>query len=120
MAKRKKTKRRAPKKKTQRSEEPDEVEETEEDELEAGGADDDDAVDASFDEDDDEAVAASSDLDEPVSKGKGPRGAGDRPVGPALDAGSPNARVSTGGGLWVMAAVFGLIAVAVVAQYFIG
>lgn len=116
MAKRKKTKRRVPQKKTQRSEEPDEAFEA--DEAEASGDDGaEDAVDARFDDEDDEEAAAAPAAKEPASK---PRGQRDRPVGPALDPGSPDARVSTSGGLWVMAVVFGLIAVAVVAQYLIG
>lgn len=113
MAKRKKTKRRSPKKKTQRSDEPDEAEQTEEADAEG---DDDDAVDASFDDEDEGAedeVAASSDVEERPNLA-------DRPVGPALDPGSPNARVSKGGGLWVMAVVFGLILAAVLVQYFLG
>lgn len=108
MAKRKKTKRRAPKKKTQRAEEPDEVEET--DGSEVSG--DDDAVDASFDDEEDE-VAASSEVDEKPNLA-------DRPVGPAMDPGSPDAQVSTAGGLWVMAVVFGLILAAVLVQFFLG
>ena len=109
MAKRKKTKRRAPKKKTQLAEEPDEVEAAEASAADEG---DDDAVEARFDEDEETGAAA-------VEPPANPKLSG-RPVGPALDPGSPNAEVSTGGGLWVMAVVFGLILAAVLVQYFLG
>jgi hypothetical protein len=124
MAKRKKAKRRSPKKKAQRAKQPADTEELEATEEAGGSPDeassDEDVVEARFDDEGDadgedgadEAAAAPA--GKPARKESKPA-KGERPVGPGVPEGYT--RVSTGGGLWVMAVVFGLILVAVVVQF---